>query len=157
RPHPHTVVALANALGLDESGRTALLELASSPVTQPEGLAPGEPIAPTHASGRAPLPEPPTALIGREADVSAATALLDPARSEVRLLTLTGPGGVGKTRLGLAVADALAPAYSDGVVFIDLAPLRDGRLVPATIARALGLRESSGRSAHEQLLEHLRQ
>jgi predicted ATPase/transcriptional regulator with XRE-family HTH domain len=156
RPHPHTVVALANALGLDESGRSALLELASSPVTEPKGLAPAEPIAPTHVSGRA-LPEPPTALIGREAEVSAATALLDPARSEVRLLTLTGPGGVGKTRLGLAVADALAPAYSDGVVFIDLAPLRDGRLVPATIARALGLRESSGRSAHEQLLEHLRQ
>jgi predicted ATPase len=72
-------------------------------------------------------------------------------------LTLTGPGGVGKTRLALAVAGALIDAYPDGGVFVDLAPVRDPRLVPATIARALDLRESGGRSARELLLDHLRE
>ncbi|HEX9370902.1 MAG TPA: AAA family ATPase, partial [Roseiflexaceae bacterium] len=73
------------------------------------------------------------------------------------LLTLVGPGGVGKTRLAVAAAAALGPAYPDGIVFVDLAPFQDARLVPASIARALGLRESGGRSAREQLLEYLRQ
>jgi predicted ATPase/transcriptional regulator with XRE-family HTH domain len=152
RPHTHTVVALAEALRLDAVERTALLEVASgsSAVVSPDTVP--EPPPP-----RIRLPVPPTELIGREADVAATAALLEPARSRVRLLTLVGPGGVGKTRLALAAAGALADAYLDGVAFVDLAPLRDERLVPATIAHVLAVRESGGRSARHLLLDYLQE
>jgi predicted ATPase len=124
-----------------------------SAVTAPEPASEAQATRPTE---RVRLPVPPTELIGREDEIAAAMAVLDPARSAVRLLTLTGPGEVGKTRLALAVASALADAYADGVVFVDLAPQRDARPVPATIARSLEVRESGGRSAHDLLLDHLR-
>ena len=68
---------------------------------------------------------PPTSLIGRDAEVAAVRALLDPSGRATRLLTLLGAGGVGKTRLALAVTERLVDAFSDGVVIVDLAPLRD--------------------------------
>jgi predicted ATPase/transcriptional regulator with XRE-family HTH domain len=156
RPHPHTLVRLAEALGLPEPERAALLELASGVEASPGETEPAtEPVAvPSIRPLR--LPVPPTPLIGREADVAAAGALLEPTTGSARLLTLLGPGGVGKTRLAVAIAAALAKDYADGVVFVELAALRDPRLVPATIARSLGLHESGGRSASEQVLEALR-
>jgi predicted ATPase/class 3 adenylate cyclase len=100
------------------------------------------------------LPVQRAALIGREPLVAAALRLLN--RSDVGLLTLTGPGGSGKTRLGLHVAADLIGEFDDGVFFVGLALISDPALVPATIARTLGVREVEGRQILTRLTEHLR-
>ncbi len=126
-PRLETVRMLAGALGLDDASRAALLAAA-----RPE---PAGTVARTHTSS---LPVPPTRLVGREREVATLTVLLR--QDAVRLLTLTGPGGSGKTRLAIAVAGNVSDAYPDGTVFVDLAPLADPALILATIAQAVGLR-----------------
>src|SRR5215831_17455662 len=88
------------------------------------------------------LPADITPLLGREQDAEAAGALV--LREGVRLVTLTGPGGVGKSRLALEVARRLGPGCADGVRFIDLAPVQRADLVVAAIAAGLGLRTTGG-------------
>jgi non-specific serine/threonine protein kinase len=100
------------------------------------------------------LPIPRTRLIGRETECATALAyLLDDA---VPLLTLTGPGGVGKTRLALQAATDLAEAFADGVVFVPLATIRDPALVVPAMIQALGLQDLGSRPLAEQLVDALR-
>lgn len=109
------------------------------------------------------FPEPPTRslslprrlsmFVGRSSDVAAVVARLgDP---DVRLLTLTGPGGIGKTRLALEVAEAAGNLFPDGVVFVELAAVSRPNLVLSAISRELGLRVVAGRDLRAQLHAHL--
>jgi predicted ATPase/serine/threonine protein kinase/DNA-binding CsgD family transcriptional regulator len=96
-----------------------------------------------------------TPLVGREREVLAATHLIQ--RSEVRLLTVTGPGGVGKTRLALEVAADLQPLFPEGICFVALAPISDPDLVVPAIAQALGLKEGGEQSLFERTSAFLRE
>ena len=99
------------------------------------------------------LPTPTTPLVGRDAELQRLTGLLR--RDDVRLVTLTGPPGTGKTRLALAAGHALAADFSDGVFLVELASLADPALVRPTIAQTLGVMESGLQSLDELLPEHL--
>jgi predicted ATPase/class 3 adenylate cyclase len=101
------------------------------------------------------LPVQATPLLGREHEVEAVGALLS--QGGVRLVTLTGPGGMGKTRLGLQAAGEVLDAFEDGVFFVSLAPLTDPALVPVAIAQVLGLREVGDRSPLAMVREYVRE
>jgi predicted ATPase/transcriptional regulator with XRE-family HTH domain len=99
------------------------------------------------------LPHPPTLLIGREDELATTTALVR--SGHARLLTFTGPPGVGKTRLAIALGSSLVPLFPDGICFVPLAPLRDPDLLALTVSHALGLSDNSGPAA-ALLLDFLR-
>ena len=99
------------------------------------------------------LPEQRTAFVGREKEIAAGKELL--LHPDVRLLTITGPGGIGKTRLALKVAEALAEHFRGGIYFVSLAPLSDPSLIASAIVETLGIREQGGQSPREVLKKHL--
>lgn len=100
------------------------------------------------------LPAEPTSLIGRATEVTAVENLLQ--REEVRLLTLTGPGGIGKTRLALQVAANVIDNFEDGVFLIALGTIADPDLVASTIAQTLSVRETGGQPLIDSLVDYLR-
>jgi predicted ATPase/DNA-binding XRE family transcriptional regulator len=147
RSHPYreTAILLAEALGLAGSERSALLTAARRP------LPPAGPIAPVGPGAR--LPRPLTRLIGRGEEQREIAGLVRDDR--VRLVTLTGPGGVGKTRLAVTAAAGLGDAFRDGVVFVDLAPLSDPALAVSAVADALGLTDAGAISRVETVRRRL--
>ncbi len=136
-PRPETLRMLADGLQLDESERLrffAVVHPEIERVAEPRAVSPVTAVAPRAIPL---LPIPPDELIGREADILALDTLLA-AHGRVRLITLTGPGGVGKTRLGLAIAHQIADRFTDGASLIDLAPLTDGEQIVAALVGMLG-------------------
>ena len=114
-------------------------------------IAPMGKSAPASDFRRKNLPVQPTPFIGRQAEVTAVKDLLMRDPQGVRLVTLTGPGGTGKTRLALQAAADLIDRFEDGVYFVDLAPIREPEAVLAAIARTVGLRETSDRPLLDEL------
>lgn len=148
-PRRETVHLLADALGAPPHGR-ALLEAAARPLSSSGvlGVVRGRALPPHN------LPAQTTSLIGREREARAAGESL--ARADTRLLTLTGPGGVGKSRLALQVAEDSLERFDDGVYVVTLAALSDPSLVLPTIAETIGLRIVPDVALAEQVKAFLR-
>jgi predicted ATPase/DNA-binding XRE family transcriptional regulator len=149
RPYPHTVRSLADALELTGVERDAFVDAAP----RRTGMAfttTVESVEPTPT-----LPMPPTPIIGREQDAAKVRSLLE--GDGARLVTLTGPGGVGKTRLALEVSGRVRDRFPEGVALVALAPVGDPTLLLPTVAQVLGLREAGGRSARELLHGYLKE
>ena len=148
RPYRHTVQAVCRALGLDDAARASVWAAW-------QALVPASGHRPTQ-SGNQPLSNLPlqaTRLIGRERELEELSRRVRD--QDTRLLTLVGPGGVGKTRLALAVAAALEGQFADGIFFIDLSALRDPQLVLSPFVRALNVRVEA-QSVRDSLIDELR-
>jgi predicted ATPase/transcriptional regulator with XRE-family HTH domain len=151
RPHPDTLRRLAEALGLDEEARSNLVA-ALRP--REEALPGPAPVIGSPVTSMDDVPDPMTPLIGREREVAVVEHLL--LHADGRLLTLIGPGGVGKTRLAVHLVRIVSDHFPDGVAWVDLAPLTDATLVLPTIARAVGVEDAPGADAGKGLRSHLR-
>ncbi len=157
RPSKEVAEHLAQLLHIPLEERTAFVRFARGEAAG--GLFTLPPLAetaPWRPTARPPsnLPLASTSFIGREHEVAVVCALVR--RSDVRLLTLTGPGGIGKTRLGLQVSEAMRDEFPDGIWFVGLAAITEPGLVAATIATTLRVKEISGQSVEATLQEYLR-
>ncbi len=137
RPHRETIRLLADALDLSDEERDRFLAVSRQERALTPALA-------SVMSAPSNLPAQVTPLVGRADAVRAASALIR--RDSVRLLTITGTGGVGKTRLAIAIADEMRTDMPDGVVFTPLVAVRDPALVPYAVTQALDVRERAGES-----------
>lgn len=147
RQYARCVAALESELGVEPDEETQEL-YAYIKATEPEIQAPA-------ASGPFNnLPTPPTAIVGRDREIDILQGTLW--RQDVRLVTLAGPGGVGKTRLALEIASRLVDDFADGVAFVPLAAVREPELVIPAIANTLGLAEESTASPAAALKSYLR-
>jgi predicted ATPase/transcriptional regulator with XRE-family HTH domain len=158
RPSSSVAERLARQLGLAPHQWSTFVKVARAELPVDLLLIPTEVASlfarPIPAVYRSVLAVPATPLIGRTHEVTALRECL--LRSDVRLLTLVGAPGIGKTRLGLQVAADLSGAFADDVCFVALAPISDPSLVIATIAHALGVEETAGLSLLDALLASLR-
>jgi predicted ATPase/DNA-binding SARP family transcriptional activator len=127
------------------------VELAARTAPIPTTPPTGPPTLRTPRAAAVRLPEQRSSFIGRELELAKARELL----SRSRLLTLTGPGGTGKTRLAIELAAAVARNFPDGVTFVPLAPVSDTELISDAIAQALGLSHDGRRTVDDILAEHL--
>lgn len=147
-PQRDTLDMLADALDASEEQRQEWHSLRRR-------LSARGPRAESPESASTQLPQPPNILVGRDEEVRDLVALLS--RPQVRLVTVTGPGGVGKTRVALAVAYELAGTFHHGVRFIELAAIRDPRRLMPAIAESLGIREGEAEMVPDRLRTHLSQ
>ena len=154
RPHRETLELLASALDLTPEQRADFIACGRGhrAARQVSTSGPSTPMA-VAARWTEHLPLPPNPLLGRTEQLAHALAWL--ARPDVRLLTLVGPGGSGKTHLGLEVARRVAERYPDGVYFVSLANVRDPAMVATAIAYSLGLQERGSDPLPQTLSRHL--
>jgi non-specific serine/threonine protein kinase len=146
-PHPATLRMLAKALALSDGELREWQAARQERIPNAVGPGAGPPLG--H------LPAARTSFVGRDRLLATVCALLCSTEDHNCLLTLTGPGGTGKTRLAVEAADALREQYADGVCFVGLATISDPRLVTSTIAQAFGLAHDGRLSPLEGLKRHL--
>lgn len=158
RPSRQMADVLAEALDIPPEDRARFVRFARDEGAVETLALPSETAySPPSSSGHPAhnLPIPPTPLIGRKREMARVSDLLS--RDDVHLVTLTGPGGTGKTRLALEAASVLSDRFEEGAFFVDLAPIRDSSLVVPTIAHVLDVPLQAGRSHLDTLKDYLRQ
>ena len=152
RPSPQLARKLAEQLALTREERACFVQVARGERGVTWLPFPDQTSHPEFRPGHLPIPL--TVLIGRDHDRVQLNACLR--HAAVRLMTITGPGGSGKTTLALHLAHDVADTYTDGIAFVDLAPLRSSDQVLPTVAQALGVRELIGTALITRVCEHLR-